>query len=63
MHYLGLSSTYLNDIMIRSVIRRMMALALIPKEHVTSLFIAFKEELSETERGELAALFKYFNNQ
>ncbi|CAF1300987.1 unnamed protein product [Rotaria sordida] len=59
----GLSSTYLENVMVRSVIRRMMALALVPPEHVPSLFARLGEELNPEERDELLGLFKYFNSQ
>jgi len=59
----GLSSTYLKDIRIRSIIRQMMALALVPHEHVPSLFDRLIEELDEDERDQLDVLFKYFQAQ
>ncbi|CAF3133772.1 unnamed protein product [Rotaria sp. Silwood2] len=59
----GLSSTYLEDIRIRSIIRQMMALALVPHEHVSSLFGRLSEELGEDERSQLDGLFKYFQAQ
>ena len=46
--------------MVRSVIRQMMALALVPEDHVSSLFAGLGEELSENERDELSCLFTYF---
>ena len=49
--------------MIRSVIRKMMALALVPQEHVPSVFARLGEELNENERDELGSLFKYFEGQ
>ena len=48
--------------MIRSTIRQMMALALIPEEYVTSLFSNLGQEFDESERNELSGIFKYFNN-
>lgn len=57
-----MSSAYLNDIRIRSVIRQMMALALVPQQEVPSLFASLGEELSDLEREQLAELFDYFNN-
>jgi len=38
--------------MVHSVIRQMMALALVPEDHVSSLFAGLGEELSENERDE-----------
>ncbi|CAF1392568.1 unnamed protein product, partial [Rotaria sordida] len=61
VQFYGLSSTYLENIMVRSVIRRMMALALVPPEHVPSLFDRLGEELNPEERDQLLDLFKYFN--
>jgi hypothetical protein len=43
--------------MIRSVIRQMMVLALVP-----SLFASLGQELSDLEREGLAELFQYFND-
>ena len=48
--------------MIRSTIRQMMALALVPEEYVTSLFSNLGQEFDESERNELSGIFKYFNN-
>ena len=48
--------------MIGSTIRHMMALALVPEEHVTSLFSNLCQKLDEYERHELFVIFKYFNN-
>ncbi|CAF3703943.1 unnamed protein product [Rotaria sp. Silwood1] len=59
---LGLSSTYLDNIMIRSVIRQMMALALVPEQYVPSLFVNLGQELNDSESAELSDLFKYFND-
>jgi hypothetical protein len=47
----------------RSVIRKMMALALVPEEHLSSLFAGLGEELSENKRDELCCLFTYFERQ
>ena len=41
----------------------MMALALVPPEHVSSLYARLCEELNPEERDQLADLFKYFNGQ
>ena len=41
----------------------MMALALMPEQYVQSLFVDLQQELNDNERGELAVLFKYFNDQ
>jgi hypothetical protein len=49
--------------MVRSVIRKMMALALVPEEHVSSLFAGLGEELTEDERDELSCIFTYFERQ
>jgi hypothetical protein len=48
--------------MIRSVIRQMMALALVPEQYVPSLFVGLEQELSDSESNELVDLFKYFND-
>ena len=60
---LGLSKLYADNIMIRSVIRQMMALALVPEEFVPQLFANLDQELTESDRLDLSNLFKYFNNQ
>ena len=49
--------------MVRSVIRRLMALALVPAEHVPSLFARLGEELNQEEYNQLLGLFEYFKNQ
>lgn len=49
--------------MLRSVIRQMMALALVPEQYVLPLFADLGEELSEDERGELSCIFTYFERQ
>ncbi|CAF1623485.1 unnamed protein product [Didymodactylos carnosus] len=54
---------YLDNLMIRCVIRQMMALALVPEQYVQSLFVDLGEELNDDVREELANLFKYFNDQ
>ena len=59
---LGLSSAYLDNMMIGSTIRQMMALALVPEEHVTSLFSNLCQELDESERNELSRISKYIND-
>lgn len=43
----------------KAVYRKMMALALVPEEHVSSLFAGPGEALSENERDELSCLFTY----
>jgi hypothetical protein len=48
--------------MTRSVIRQMMALALVPQQEVAPLFASLGQELSDLEREELAELFQYFND-
>ncbi|CAF2106220.1 unnamed protein product [Rotaria magnacalcarata] len=59
----GLSSTYLEDVRIRGIIRQMMALALVPLERVSSLFDRLGEELDENEYNQLDDLFEYFKSQ
>ena len=59
---LGLSTTYLENMTIRSTIRQMMALALVPETHVTSLYADLCQELDDVERLELFNLFKYFSD-
>ncbi|CAF2895701.1 unnamed protein product [Rotaria sp. Silwood2] len=58
----GLSSADLDNLTIRSVIRKIMALALVPERHIPSLFARLGQELSDAERDEIADLFKYFND-
>ena len=58
----GLASAYLDNIVIRTVIRQMMALALVPIEFVSTLFNNLVNGLAEYERDELSALIKYFDN-
>ncbi len=58
----GLASSYLDNIMIRSVVRRMMALALVPTRFISTLFDNLGSDLSEDERAELDPLFKYFTD-
>lgn len=41
----------------------MMALALVPAEHVHSLFSYLRQEINDDERETLANLFKYFDDQ
>ena len=48
--------------MVCSVIRQMMALALVPEEFVPLLFSNLGQELDESERNELAGILKYFND-
>ncbi|CAF4424172.1 unnamed protein product [Rotaria socialis] len=50
------------NMMIRSAIRQMMALALVPEEYVPLLFSNLGQELDESERNELAGLLKYFDD-
>ncbi|CAF1633762.1 unnamed protein product, partial [Rotaria magnacalcarata] len=47
---------------ILSVIRQTMTLALVLEQYVSSLFTVREQELSDSERDELAGLFKYFND-
>lgn len=50
--------------MVRSVIRRMMALALVPEEFVRQLFSNLAQELTESDCEEdLSGLFNYFDRQ
>lgn len=58
----GLSSSYLENVAIRSVIRNMMALALVPEQSVPSLFDGLNENLTDSERTELSGLFQYFHD-
>ncbi|CAF1598010.1 unnamed protein product, partial [Didymodactylos carnosus] len=57
----GLSSTYLDNVMICSTVRQMMALALVPEQFVPSLFPHIGEDLDDPDRDELSDLFKYFD--
>ena len=49
--------------MIRSVIRQLMALAVVPQQYVPSLFAEIEEELGDQDREELADFFRYFKKQ
>ena len=60
---IDLSSIYLEDVRIRSIIRQLMALALVPKEDVCLLFADLRQELTDDEMKTLAILFKYFDDQ
>ena len=57
----GLSKAYFDNMLIRSVIRNMMALALVPEQHVRSLFDGLGEDLTDNEQDELSELLKYFD--
>ena len=46
--------------MIRSVVRRMMALALVSAKFISTLFDNLGNDLCQDERDALAPLFKYF---
>ncbi|CAF3367350.1 unnamed protein product [Rotaria socialis] len=59
---LGLSSDYTDNIMIFSFIRQMMVLVLVPVQYVPSLSADLVQELRDSERDELAGLFKYVND-
>lgn len=59
----GLSSLYLENIMVRSTIRQMMALALVPPDHIPYLFGRLCEEMDSDERDELKCLIDYFKCQ
>jgi hypothetical protein len=48
--------------MMRSVMRRMMALALVPAQYVLSLFDDLGKDLNDSERDELSPLFQYFRD-
>ncbi|CAF3721007.1 unnamed protein product [Rotaria sordida] len=58
----GLSSSYLNNIMVRNVIKQAMALALVPPSHVQVLFNKLGQELNDDEREEISGLLQYFKN-
>ncbi|CAF1032287.1 unnamed protein product, partial [Rotaria sordida] len=58
----GLSSAYLDNIMIRSVIRQMMALALVPEQYISLLFDNLEKYLNDSERDDLSPIFEYFKN-
>ncbi|CAF0881500.1 unnamed protein product [Adineta ricciae] len=60
---LGLSALYLDDLMIRSTIRQVMALALVPEQYVASLFAELGSELREAEHPALLDFLKYFTDQ
>ena len=49
--------------MIRSTIRQMMALALVPEQYVESLFADLSQELTDAEHPALPAFLTYFNGQ
>ncbi|CAF1542669.1 unnamed protein product, partial [Adineta steineri] len=53
---------FLHNTLIRSVVRRMMALALVPEKFVSTLFDDLQNDLDEDERDELAPLFNYFSS-
>ncbi|CAF4218278.1 unnamed protein product [Rotaria sp. Silwood2] len=59
---LGLSSSYMNNLMIRNVIKQAMALALVPPSHVQVLFNELGQELNDDEREEISGLLQYFNS-
>ena len=48
--------------MMRSVIRQMMALALVPEQYIPSLFDNLGKDLNDSERDELSPLLKYFSH-
>ncbi|CAF1405696.1 unnamed protein product, partial [Rotaria sordida] len=58
----GLSSAYLDNIMIRSVIRQMMALALVPEQYISLLFDNLGKYLNDSERDDLSPIFEHFKN-
>lgn len=60
---LGLSTMYLEDLPIRSVIRQMMALALVPVEYVQQLFSDLVEAMNTDDHQTLSSLFTYFEKQ
>ena len=49
--------------MIRSTIRQMMALALVPEQYVASLFADLGQELNDTGHPALLDFLKYFTDQ
>jgi hypothetical protein len=49
--------------MIRSTIRQMMALALVPEQYVESLFADLSQELTDTEHPALLDFLTYFTDQ
>lgn len=49
--------------MLRGIIRQLMALALVPQQHVASLFAELGEEVRDADNPELLDLFDYFNDQ
>ncbi|CAF3649126.1 unnamed protein product, partial [Rotaria sp. Silwood1] len=53
----GLASVYMDNMVIRNVIRRIMALALVPAQFVSTLFNDLQNDLNEYESDELAPLF------
>ena len=57
-----LSSRYLNNIMVRNVIKQAMALALVPPSYVQVLFNELGQELNDDEREEISGLLQYFKN-
>ena len=59
---LSLSSAYIDNMMVPSTIRQMMAPALVPEKYVTSLCSNLGQELDGFECNELSGIFKYFND-
>lgn len=53
-------SGYLDNLMNRGVVRRMMALVLVPAKLISTLFDNLVNDLCQDEHEELAPLFKYF---
>ncbi|CAF1069652.1 unnamed protein product [Adineta ricciae] len=58
----GLSTTYLNNIMARNVVKQTMTLALVSPSHVQLLFNELGQELNDDERNEILDLLLYFKN-
>jgi hypothetical protein len=59
---LGLSTIYVNDIDIRTSVRKLMALALLPVDKVQIAFDNLRTNSSENVKETLHQLFLYFDN-
>ena len=60
---LGLSTNYATDIDIRSCVRKLMALAILPLDKVQLAFYDLRTNSSENIKQALHQLFLYFENQ
>ncbi|CAF4758868.1 unnamed protein product, partial [Rotaria sp. Silwood2] len=60
---LGLSTNYVEDIDIRTCVRKLMALALLPLDKVQLAFDDLRTKSSENAKQTLHQLFLYFENQ